>query len=52
MSRTIDSQSLQQISQRSDRDIVYVGYRQRGRAVVVRSYLNKNASLQTEASSW
>ena len=34
MSRTIDSQPLQQRSQRSDRDIVYVGYRQRGRAVV------------------
>ncbi|WP_224215067.1 DUF6166 domain-containing protein [Natrinema longum] len=34
MSRTIDSQSLQQRSQRSDRNIVYVGYRQRGRAVV------------------
>jgi len=34
MSRTIDSQSLHQRSQRSDRDIVYVGYRQRGRAVV------------------
>lgn len=34
MSRTIDSQSLQRRRQRSDRDVVYVGYRQRGRAVV------------------
>ena len=34
MSRTIDSQSLQQRRQGSDRDVVYVGYRQRGRTIV------------------
>ena len=30
----IDSQSLEQQRPRNDRDIVYVGYRQRGHAIV------------------
>jgi len=51
MSRTIDSQSLQQRSQRSDPDIVYVGYRQRGRAVVEK-LPEQERLTQTEASSW
>ncbi|WP_115864213.1 DUF6166 domain-containing protein [Halorussus litoreus] len=34
MSGTIDSQSGEQTRPRSDRNVVYVGYRQRGRAVV------------------
>ena len=34
MSETIDSQSVEQTRPRSDRDVVYVGYRQRGRAIV------------------
>jgi len=34
MSGTIDSQSVEQTRPRSDRDVVYVGYRQRGRAIV------------------
>jgi hypothetical protein len=37
MSGPIDSQSLEQRRPRSDRDVVYVGYRQRGRAVVEKS---------------
>ena len=34
MSGTIDSQSVEQTRPRRDRDVVYVGYRQRGRAIV------------------
>ena len=34
MSGTIDSQSLEQRCPRNDRDVVYVGYRRRGRAIV------------------
>jgi len=34
MSGTIDSQSVEQTLPRRDRDVVYVGYRQRGRAIV------------------
>jgi hypothetical protein len=34
MSGTIDSQSLEQTQPSSDRNVVYVGYRQRGRAIV------------------
>ncbi|WP_182022578.1 DUF6166 domain-containing protein [Haloquadratum walsbyi] len=34
MSRIIDPQSPEQRRQRTDRDVVYIGYRQRGRAVV------------------
>ena len=34
MSGTINTQSVEQTRPRSDHDIVYVGYRQRGRAVV------------------
>ena len=34
MSGTSDSQSVEQTHTRSDRSVVYVGYRQRGRAIV------------------
>ena len=34
MSGTTDSQSVEQTRPRSDRNVVYVGYRQRGRAIV------------------
>ena len=34
MSGTIDSQSVEQTLPRSDRDVVYVGYRQQGRTIV------------------
>jgi len=34
MSGTIDSQSVEQTRPRSDRDVVYVGYRQQGRPIV------------------
>jgi len=34
MSGTIDPQSLEQRRPRRDRDVLYVGYRQRGRAIV------------------
>lgn len=34
MSGTIDSQSLEQTPPRRDHNVVYVGYRQRGRAIV------------------
>jgi len=34
MSGTIDSKLVEQTRPRSDRDVVYVGYRQRGRAIV------------------
>ena len=34
MSGTIDSQSVEQTRPRSDRDVVYVGYRKRGQTIV------------------
>ncbi|MDR5657797.1 MULTISPECIES: DUF6166 domain-containing protein [Halobacteriaceae] len=34
MSGTINTQSVEQTRPRRDRDVVYVGYRQRGRAIV------------------
>ncbi|CAP15120.1 DUF6166 domain-containing protein (plasmid) [Haloarcula sp. NS06] len=55
MSGTIDSQSVEQTRPRSDRDVVYVGYRQRGRAIVEKQpgqeRLTPNRSLELASHS-
>lgn len=55
MSGSIDSQSLEQRCPRSDRDVVYVGYRQRGRAVVEKlpqqEWLTPGRSLELASHS-